>query len=300
MSSSEGNNTYLIIGASGYLGSYFLKNILEKTNDHIIATYNSEPSIINERIKWLKLEITNFEEVDKFCEDLKKLHKELKVIYLSAYHHPDKVEENSKLAWNINIVCLANLLNKIPNIFTFYYSSTDNVYGESINNYHFKENDQCSPVNEYGQQKLLAEKIVLSYRQNVIRYPFLIGPSLTNKKHFYDFIVEDLKNDKKIEAFADSYRNSIEFNSAALYTINLIEKYGDKNLGIINICSDKGTSKYDVMIKIADKFGYNKENIIPVSIQKTNNIFKARRAKSTLMDNTKIKNLLLINNIDLK
>ncbi len=296
----SGNNTYLIIGASGYLGSYFLKNILEKTSDHIIATYNSKPSIINERIKWLKLEITDFEEVDKFCEDLKKLNKELKVIYLSAYHHPDKVEENPKLAWNINIVCLANLLNKIPNICTFYYSSTDNIYGESINNYHFKENDQCNPVNEYGKQKLLAEKIVLSYRQNVIRYPFLIGPSLTNKKHFYDFIVEDLKNDKKIEAFADSYRNSIEFNSAALYTINLIEKYDDKNLGIINICSDQGTSKYDVMIKIAEKFGYNKENIIPVSIQKTNNIFKAKRAKSTLMDNTKIKNLLLINNIDLK
>lgn len=290
---------YLVIGASGYLGSYFLKNILDKTSDEIIATHNSVPSISNNRIQWFGLDIADFAAVDNFCEQLKKINKQLKIIYLSAYHHPDKVEENRQLAWNINIVALSNLLNKIPNIETFYYSSTDTVYGESVNNYHFKEEDRHNPVNEYGRQKSLAENIVLSYGQNVIHYPFLIGPSLAKKKHFYDFIVEDLQNGKKIEAFVDSYRSSLDFDSAASYAIDLIEKYGDKNLGTINICSDEDLSKYDVMVRIAEKFGFDKNNIVPASIKKTNAIFKAKRPDSTLMDNKKIKELLLLPHIKL-
>ncbi len=294
----SGNNTYLIIGASGYLGSYFLKNILEKTDNDIIATYNSTPSILNHRIKWFKLDVADFTAVDDVCFELEKLNKNLKVVYFSAYHHPDKVEENPKLAWDINITSLANIINKIPNIYTFYYSSTDAVYGESIDNYCFKEDDKHSPVNEYGRQKSLAENIVLGYKQNVIHYPFLIGPSLNQKKHFYDFIVEDLKAGKKIEAFADSYRSTIDFNSAALYTIDLIEKYGDKNLGTINICADEALSKYDVMVKIAKKLGYEKENIIPVSIKKTNAIFKAKRPESALMSNDRVKKLLMTDKIN--
>ena len=39
---------YLVIGANGFLGSYMLKNILEKTNDFVIAVaryIEREPSL---------------------------------------------------------------------------------------------------------------------------------------------------------------------------------------------------------------------------------------------------------------
>jgi dTDP-4-dehydrorhamnose reductase len=290
---------YLVVGASGYLGSYFLKNILGKTTNEIIATHNSSPSILSERIKWLKLDIADFTAVDEFCDKLRKINKSLKIIYLSAYHHPDKVEENPQFARNINITALENFINKIPNIYTFYYSSTDAVYGESVNDYFFKEEDRHNPINEYGRQKSLAEQIVLSRKQNVIHYPFLIGPSLTRKRHFYDFIVEDLQNGRKVEAFSDSYRSTISFDLAASCVIDLIEKYGSKNLGTINICADNGISKYDVMVKIAEKLGYDKNNIIPVSIKNSNAIFKTPRPNSTFMDNKKIKDLISAHNIDL-
>ena len=292
---------YLVIGASGYLGTYFLKNILKNTNESIIATFNStKPSIENARINWQKVDISNLHEVDDFCKNLENT-KEIKVIYLSAYHHPDKVESNFPLAWNINIVALSNLINKIPNIKTFYYSSTDGVYGESIDEYSFKEHDAHNPLNKYAQQKSIAETIVLGYGYNVIHYPFLIGPGPDGKKHFYDHLVEDLKNNKPIKMFADSYRSSLDFDSAAHYTIKLIEKFQDNKVGIVNVCADKAISKYDVGLMIAEKHNFNKNNVIPILTEENDSgIFIAKRPKSTIMDNNKLKNFLKLSNINIR
>lgn len=296
------HKTFLIIGASGYIGSYFLKNILETTSNNIIATHtiNSSPSITDERIKWFNLDVTDFSQADSFCQALNSLNTKFNVIYLSAYHHPDKVEENKKLAWNINITSLSNIINTIPNINTFYYSSTDSVYGESHNDYKFKEDDDHQPLNEYGKQKSLAEKVVLSYGYNVIHYPFLIGKSLTHKPHFYDYIIKDLNNGKNVDAFEDSYRSSIDFNSATLYTLKLIDKFNNQQLGIINICSDDKLSKYDVILQIATKHGFKENMIKPISSKKKNDIFLANRACITLMNNTYLKELLSIQKIEIQ
>ena len=295
------HKTFLIIGASGYIGSYFLKNILETTSNNIIATHtiNSSPSITDDRIKWLNLDVTDFSQTDSFCDHLASLNEKFNVIYLSAYHHPDKVEENRNLAWNINITSLSNIINKIPNINTFYYSSTDSVYGESINDHRFTEENSHKPLNEYGNQKSLAEAITIARGYNVIHYPFLIGPSLTDKKHFYDHIVDDLSNGKQVEAFEDSYRSSLDFNSASKYTLDLIAKYDDKQVGIVNICSDKKLSKYDVILDIAQKHSFKKESVSPISSQKLNSIFVAKRPGTTLMDNSKMKKLLSLTKVEL-
>ncbi len=292
--------TFLIVGASGYIGSYFLKNILETTELNIIATKtkNSSASILHERIKWLDLDISDFAEVDSFCDQLSKLNTRLDVIYLAAYHHPDKVEKDPQFAWGINIVALSNIINKIPSIRTFYYSSTDSVYGESFDGYRFKETDDHVPLNEYGKQKSLAEKIVLSRGYGVIHYPFLIGPSLANKKHFYDMIVDDFVSGKKVEAFFDSCRSSLDFNSASLYALQLIER-GD-NFGTVNICSDISYSKYDIILQIANRHGFSAENIHSILAKESNWVSIAKRPLVTLLDNSKLKKILALEKIEPK
>ena len=100
---------YLVVGGSGFLGRYIIKNILELTQEDIVATYSTnDPINEDERVKWVQLDVCN-------VEALKGLNNAIslqtKVVYLAAYHHPDKVEENPQLAWNINIVALANAIN---------------------------------------------------------------------------------------------------------------------------------------------------------------------------------------------
>ena len=290
---------YVIVGGSGFLGRYLIKNILENTTDKIIATYSNEkPDFENERLIWQKVDIqlnTDLEQLNNLMSN------DAKVIFLAAYHHPDKVEQNQSLAWNINIIALANALNILSKAKVFYYASTDSVYGEGSETLKFKEEDPCNPVNLYGKHKTLAEQLVLTKGYNVIRYPFIIGSSLVeNKKHFFDNIIDDIKNEKIVEMFSDSYRSTLSFNQCADYLIEIIEKYGSCPEKTLNIASDFSMSKYDVAIKICDIFNLDKKFVKPISIDDCKQIFTAKRATTAVLDNSKLRKILQLNRIELE
>lgn len=290
---------YLIIGASGFLGRYCLKNVLENTNEKIIATYSQKcPEFTNPRVEWVSLDVCD----TVALKDLSaRVDNTTKIIYLAAFHHPDKVEEFPELAWNINIVALANAVNLFHKAKCFYYSSTDTVYGEGSKNRKFVENDALNPVNLYGVHKALAEKICLAKGFNVVRFPFIFGASLVeNRPHFFDKIKADLEQGKTVEMFSDSYRSTLSFNQCAYYLVSLIEKFGACPEKIVNIAGDDVMSKYDAAIALADKYNLDKNLIKPISVNSLNGIFKAKRAASSVLDNGKLKSLLNINEIHLE
>ena len=290
----------MIVGASGFLGMYIINEIKNRTTEPILALGRSVQSFNeDEQLKWIACDVTDANKVKEINEQYRNTSK--KVIYLAAYHNPDLVNQNPSIAWNVNIVALANFVNVIENVSCFYYSSTDSVYGNSINGYHFVEEDDTNPVNLYGRQKVLAEKIILAYGYNVARFPFLIGPSLlSTRKHFYDRIVENIINNNEMEMFKDSYRSTLSFATAAELLIDLIKKDTHDVPSIINICADKDMSKYDVGIMIAQKYGCDTSLIKPIFMEEKNNIFEASRATSTLMNNKKIKEILGKDSIMLK
>lgn len=288
---------YLIVGANGFLGSYIIKNVLSKTTDDVVAVARNIDKVTeSSRIEWLSCDVADKSQVDMLIDKLK--NKELKVVYLAAYHNPDLVEENPKLAWNINVTSLSYFLNKLENVKCFFYPSTDSVYGNSVDGYHYKEEDKLHPVNLYGRQKCAAESIVRWYGYNVVRYPFLIAPSVSPvKKHFYDKIVASLSNGDQVEMFADSYRSSMSFDTAASLLIDLIENYNQDIPSILNICGDEDLSKYDIGKMIANKIGADETLVVPISTECNSSIFKAERAQSTLMDNSALKRILGLDSI---
>ncbi len=288
---------YLVIGGSGFLGRYCIKNILDFTDDSILATYSSQkPSFTNERLKWVNFNVCDYKKVDLIS---KKIDKNTKVIYLAAYHHPDLVLKNPNIAWNINITALCNIINKFESAKCFYYSSTDSVYGDGDLNHKFTENDELNAVNLYGKQKIFAEKICLERNRNVVRFPFIFGPSLVeNKLHFYDKIVNSIKNKNKVDLFCDSYRSTLSFQQCAYFLIKIIENFGECEHKLINIASDDVLSKYDVGEMLIEKLDFDKKLLQKISVNDVNEtIFIARRAKTTLLDNSLLKKILNIKNI---
>ena len=290
---------YLIIGASGFLGRYCIKNVLENTNENIIATYSqSRPIYRHSRVEWVPLNVCD---INALKELSTRISNTTKIIYLAAFHHPDKVEEFPELAWNINIVALANAVNIFHNAKCLYYSSTDTVYGEGSREKKFLETDSLYPVNLYGKHKVLAEQICLTKGFNVVRFPFIFGTSLVEgRPHFFDNIKSDLEHRKIVEMFSDSYRSTLSFNQCAHYLISLIEKFGACSEKIINIAGDDVMSKYDAAITLADKYELDKSLIRPVSITQNNGILRAKRAASGTLDNSKLKSLLNISEIHLE
>lgn len=291
---------YTIIGANGYLGAYFMKNILADTGDNILAVDMVPGQTHDPRIHWAQCDITNPAEVTALNETYLKCCEKNKIIFLAAYHHPDLVEKNPRIAWDVNVTSLSRFLNLADNVSRLFYPSTDSVYGEGAANNRFKESDPLNPVNRYGLHKTVAEKLITAYGYNIVRFPFLIAPSLVpGRPHFYDTIVESIKNGKPFEMFADSYRSSLSFDTVAKLTLALMNKT-EPVPQIINVCGDDALSKYDVGLMIADKVGVSRDLIVPISVNEQTGIFEAKRAGSTVMDNTLLKETLGLRSVKLE
>ena len=292
---------YVVIGANGYIGSYVIKNILGQTTDCILALgRHIDLHYNNERIQSIRCDITKDTDLLLLKEQLDLL-KNVKIIYLAAYHHPDDVQKNPKVAWNTNITALAKILNMLENIKCLFYVSTEMVYGEGTLEYKFLEKDELNPVNLYGKHKKIAETLVNGAGFNVIRFPFIIGPSLLpEKKHFYDIIVETLKSGKTIEMFEDAYKTALDFDTASNIIVRLVENYQESIPKILNVSGDDVLSKYEIACLIAEAQELDKKLIKPIKMNQNTSIFKENRANCTLLDNSLLKEVLNLKEVKIK
>lgn len=309
---------YVVIGGTGFLGSYIVREIQKQTAEKIIVASrkqiqpflsveeNHDGNILHiseiehrlyGRVRdgggWIKCDILNHSDLDKLIQIINSIEEPCKIIYLSAYLHPDLVEENPWISWNMNVISLEYLLSRLKKCESFVFASTDSVYGESLNHYHFKEADRLNPVNLYGVQKTAGEAIVYHYGYHSVRYPLLIGPSITEgRPHFYDTIVDNLKQGIKTEMFFDSIRSTLDFETAAALTIRLLENHKSRMPPILNVSGDEELSKFDLGIRIAKRLALPEDLIIPVSVYDEQKIYRAKRAACTLMDNSVLKHIL--------
>jgi len=293
---------YAVLGANGFLGSYIIKSVLENTNDKVIAVARQlDGMVCSDRVSLVKCEITNNKDVDNLAEIINN-SEPCKIIYLVTYNNIDLVAKFPKTAWDINITSLASFLNKVDKVNCLFFSSTDCVYGEGKPDYSFKESDPLEPINLYGVYKIAAESLIFARGYNVLRLPYMFGPSISpQKKHFFDKIVEDLKQNKKIEMFYDSLRSSLDYGTIADLFIKLAENYSNDMIPkTMNLCGDDCLSKYDLGLMMANKFDASPELIVPASSKTDDSVFVERRALAGLMDNSLLKRTLGISELKLK
>jgi dTDP-4-dehydrorhamnose reductase len=272
--------------------------VLEHTEERILATFSrGEAPPSHARLRWLRTDVRDSAALSALNGELEA---GTKAIYLAACHQPDMVEEQPELAWSINITALADAVNRLGRVACLYYASTDSVYGEGARDRKFKEGDACAPLNRYGVHKALAEQIVLAAGFNVVRFPFLFGPSLAQgRPHFFDHIRAELEAGKPVEMFADSYRSTLSFDQCARYLVLLMERYGPCPAKVLNIASDEPLSKYGAALALAERFGLDTSLVKGIPFRESA-VFKVRRAQSTVMDNARLKELLGLDHISLE
>lgn len=292
---------YVVIGANGFVGSYVVKNILERTDEQVLALGRNIHETARDRVRTGKCDITDTRDVKRTAALLAE-EKELKAVYLAAYHHPDEVKKDPRSAWNVNITALSYFLNAMPRFQCLFYASTEMVYGACGLDQRFKESDRLAPVNVYGRHKEVAERIVLGYGYNVARFPFMIGRSLLpGKKHFYDEIVDSIRGGiQRVEMFADAYKTALDFNTAARLLVCLMESFSAETPKILNIAGDDVLSKYEIGLRIAQENGLNTDLIVPVRLRDDHKIFTENRADCTLLDNSLVKKTLDLQEIRMR
>ena len=141
---------------------------------------------------------------------------------------------------------------------------------------------------------------VITNAEALVKYTLEITSNEKNFPKRYRWCLTSKIVDTTVEMFSDSYRSTLSFNQCAYYLVALIEKFGACPEKVVNIAGDDVMSKYDAAIALADKYGLDKSLIKPVSVTQTTGIFKAKRAASGTLDNSKLKSLLGIKEIHLE
>ncbi len=273
------DNKLLITGISGLLGNNLARYFKDKYE--ILGLYNSNPVTI----RGIRTENCNISHSD----DVKKIIQEFNpsiIIHSASLTNIDKCESDRDITYDINVRATENLVECVADKdVKLIYISTDSVYDGIKGN--FSEDDDSNPLNYYGQSKLDGESEARKIETSLILRTNIFGWNIQDKESLGEWVINELKADRKISGFKDAFFSSIyTFELARIMDIAIQQDLS----GTYNCSSSDSCSKYEFAQKIADYLGFDKNLITPISIDASG--FKARRGKNLNLDTTKLQDKL--------
>lgn len=225
----------LITGASGFLGWHLCQQAKQKWQ--VYGTYaNHFLEIID--VNLLQVNLTDFQQLKDIFNHIKPDA----VIHTAAQSQPNYCQLHPQESYHINVTASSNIAgfcadNSLPLAFT----STDLVF-DGLNP-PYKETDQLSPVNIYGQQKVAAETGILKvYPQAAIcRMPLMFGSKTPTAKSFIQPFIQTLRDGKELNLFIDEIRTPVSSKTAAKGLLLALEKVN----GIIHLGGKERISRYE-------------------------------------------------------
>jgi dTDP-4-dehydrorhamnose reductase len=265
----------LITGASGFLGWNLCQ--IARAQWEVSATYDRHPISIAD-VKVEQIDLTNLDLVtvyiDRIAPDA--------VIHTAAAASPNFCQANPAQSQLINVTASQQLAKicaaaKIPFVFT----STDLVFDGTKAPY--TETDPVSPINLYGEQKVAAEREILTaYPQATIcRMPLMFGIAPPTATSFIQPWLNALSAGESLQLFIDEFRTPVSANTAAKGLLMALAA----SPGIINLGGKERISRYDFGLLLADVFEFARSLLSPISQRDLQ--MAAPRAADVSLDSTK-------------
>lgn len=211
------NNTLLVTGGAGYIGSHFCK--YAKQQGYNVVVYDNLSSGRKEFVKWGELIIGDLNNYNLLNETFRK-YKPMAVIHFAASIEVGESVINPYKYYDNNVVNTLNLLksmieNDVKNII---FSSTAAIFGMPKNDI-INENTEQNPINPYGQSKLMVEKILEDFNKAYnINYTALryfnasgcdpdgeLGEVHEPANHLISIVLERYKAGKEISVFGGDW-----------------------------------------------------------------------------------------------
>lgn len=261
----------LVTGGCGFIASNFINIFHEKYPDIKIVNldkldYCSNVQNVREgSAKLIKGNIQNKELLINLIEE----YKFDTVFHFAAHSHVDNSFEDPltfTLENSYGTHVLIDTFRQCHPTVEFIHFSTDEVYGETINDKPFVETDVLSPTNPYSASKAAAEMIVNSYIESfkmnikIIRCNNVYGPNQFPEKLIPKFI-KLLREDKKCTIHGT---NSSSQKRAFIHVDDVVNAVLDvwkngQTGEIYNISSDYELSVMDVTKIIIEIIKGNKD-----------------------------------------
>ena len=259
----------LVTGGAGFIGSNFIRYMINKYKDYKIVnldllTYAGNIKSLNDikdnpNYLFVKGDIVDNKLVDKIV-----LEKKIDVIInFAAESHVDKSITNPDIFIKTNILGTQNLLEvaKKYKIKKYFQISTDEVYGSLGKTGFFTETTPLAPNSPYSASKASADLLVMAYHHtfglnvNITRCSNNYGPYQFPEKLIPLFIT-NLLNNKKVPLYGDGLNIRdwlfVEDHCVAIDTV----LHKGKNGKIYNVGgNNEKTNRYitEVILKYLDK-----------------------------------------------
>ena len=271
----------LIIGGSGFVGSYIIKHL--PVDWEKFCTYNSN-QILSSNLQSFKIDLLdNPKEIVTLIQNTKPDY----IVHTVAFPSVDYCEEKPMIADKLHVDATKIIANASAEINSkLLFLSTDAVFEGKINK-KYLETDIPNPVNHYGLTKLKAEKIVLESSSNnvVLRTAVIYGK--TSKSRFTNWITSYLKENKQVDPFIDQYNSPTLVDDLALAIVQILK---DGVSGLYHATGPTCVNRYDFALMLAKEFGLNSNLIKPVTSLEKKQL--APRPNSTCLDSSKLEQTL--------
>lgn len=261
----------LLLGKNGLLGKEIVHAFTNKGNDEFFALNHADLDIADKDALYLTL------------KDLKPDH----VINAAAFTFVDECEAKKEFVMTVNGQAngdLAEICNNLSCHLTYF--STDYVF-DGTKEGEYTEDDETSPINVYGQSKLLGEQLIQQNTDKfyIVRTSWLFGMHGSN---FVTTMLDLAKKGEQIKVVDDQIGKPTYSHDLAGGIFDMIH---DSTLqsGIYHLVNEHKTSWYHFAKKIFDATNSNNVNLVRISSDSLDRA--AKRPHNCALTNLKLPKL---------
>ncbi len=261
----------LVTGASGLLGLNLCLHLVQEQK--IFGTFQNS-KLKKPPFKTVYCDLKDSRSIEALID---KTRPEF-LINCAAIANVDACESQPEMAQQINAEMPGKLavISKKKGIHLTHIS-TDAVFDGKMGDY--TEEDIPNPLSVYAQTKLDGERIVAAeYPNAIIARVNFYGFSLSGKRSLAEFFLNNLIDKNQVNGFVDVMFSPLYVTDLVDTLVRMIEK---GLAGLYHVVSPESLSKYAFGVKIAEKFGLEKNLIQPRSVTE-GGLLAARSPRLTL------------------
>lgn len=261
--------TIAITGANGFVG-YYLIGLLLNNGYNVIATGKGACRLPyrHDRFRYVSFDFTDGETVKKFFRE----NKIDAVVHSGAVSKPDFCEQNRENAFKTNVTGTINLKKSAEAQQSFFvFLSTDFVFSglkagidvEGKSGF-YTEDDERSPVNYYGETKVMAEDEVMQYPFDwcIIRTATVFGKTFSGRDNIVTNVAGAVKEGKPLKIFNDQVRTPTHVEDLSDGILKIVQQ---RATGIYHIAGEDVRTPYGMALEVVDTLGSDRSLITEVT-----------------------------------
>lgn len=268
----------LITGSNGLLGQKLVKHLSKKNIPFIATSKGKNRNSDCKDAFYSSMDICSVEDIKSVFDRFIPTH----VIHTAAMTNVDECEEFPLECEKLNVDATQLLFNAAQKIGAhFQLLSTDFVFDGLKGNY--SERDVPNPLSVYARSKVAAENLVLtsSYPKfSIVRTIILYGKANNlSRSNIVCWAKEALSKGQPLSIIDDQFRSPTWADDLAWACIRICDL---QKTGLYHISGPETMSIYDLVVRVANFYGFSKESLTKTDSLSLNQ--KAKRPPKTGFD----------------